>query len=73
MPEGILPQGGELSTGKRQLDVHPVYITDEPVLVDHHALFLDLITIDLAGMPRMARYKVHGMTDIEWSERNLHI
>ena len=30
MPGGILPQGGGLVTGKRQLDVHPVYVTEEP-------------------------------------------
>ena len=73
MPEGILPQGGELTTGKRQLDVHPVHVTEELVLADNHALFLDLIPKDLAEMPRLEKYKIHGMTELEWSERNQNI
>ena len=73
MPEGILPQGEELVTGHRQLDAYPVYATEEQVLADHNALFLDLTPVDIAAMPRLAKYEISTRTKWGRQERNQNI
>ena len=48
-------------------------VSDTLVLADHHALFLDLITMGMQSMPTKKKYKINNLTKEEWDERNERI
>ena len=55
---------------RRPRNQYPVYVTEDPASQDHHALFLDLVTIDVGETPQLAKYKIYRMKDSEWDIRN---
>ena len=48
--------------------MRPVSVSGETIEANHHALFLDLITLDPSAVPQLAKYRIHGLTREEWKE-----
>ena len=45
-PEGILPQAADPETDGGNPDVHPLFVSEDLVMANRHALFLDLLTTE---------------------------
>ena len=69
-PEGLFPQEADPKLDGGQPEVHPVFVSETPVLVDHHALFLDIITMGVQTMPPRRKYAIRNLRKEDWEERN---
>ena len=72
-PEGLLPPPVDQEQNGGDPGVYPVFISEEVAMIDHHALFLDILTIDLAKMPQPITYKIHSLTKENWEQRDAKI
>ena len=70
MPEGILPPDLDRARDRDFPYVGTVAISEEPVLADHHALLLDLYTVQQKTMPRCEQYNIQTMTMKQCSTEN---
>ena len=69
-PEGLLPQVVDPELDGSHPGVHPVFISDEVVLVDHHALFLDITTVHIKMLRPIKKYNIYNLTQKDWQKRN---
>ena len=53
LPDGIPPQDADPGEDGGMPHVYPVRVTETTGLVDHHALFLDIVTIAQHEQPRV--------------------
>ena len=70
LPDGILPQDADPEEDGGVPHVYPVWVTETTVLVDHHALFLDIVTIAQHEQPRVEKYSLYTMTEEAWRRKN---
>ena len=73
MPDGLLPQEAGLEMDGGHPDAYPAVVSPEPVLVDRHALWLDIHTVQQMEMPRIEKYNVETLTKKEWGELDQEI
>ena len=69
-PEGLFPQEADPELDGGQPEVHPVFVSETPILVDHHALFLDIITMGTQKLATRRKYAIHSLTKDDWNGKN---
>ena len=69
-PEGVLPQVADPEQDGGSPGIYPAFVSEKVVMVDHHALFMDTVTMDLRIMPAPVTFKIYSLTAEDWSERD---
>ena len=72
-PEAVLPQEADPELGGGQPEVCPVFASEAPVSVGHHALFLDIITVGAQTIRARQKYTILSLTEEDRGKRNGHI
>ena len=67
VPEGVLPEEEELMKDRDLLEFFPVNVTEERVINEHMALFLDIGTVRPDVTNDKYKYNIRSLTDKGWN------
>ena len=68
--KGILPQEADPEEDGTYPGVHPVFASANTVLADRHALFLDILTLEVEHIPPIRKCSIRSRSQGEWETRN---